>query len=160
MGAFDRIEDDVREFVSRLAGSIPQGVATLRVKPAPFPEGLVASLEPHRQDAAAVRVSAHNGDGMAYLQAGIGTQLEVLFQQNTYRGVDSLSEDFGPICEAIVSGGMKEVVWHRGGMLVRCITTIALQGGKRWRVYYSNSDASVFRIGESKRIIQYSPYTM
>jgi hypothetical protein len=158
MRAFERIEDDVREFFSRLSGRIPQGVATVQERPGSFPEGLVVSLAPRSRDAAPLKISAHNGDGTAYLQAGLGTLLEIVFHESTYRGVISLSEDFGPICEAVVAGRMKEVVWHRGKALVRCVTTIVLQDGKRWRGYYSNSDASLLRIGESKRVVQYSPY--
>lgn len=156
---YQRIEDDVRQFFAELVQRLPEGAAVLSERPGSFPEGLVVTLAPRRPDAAALTMDAHNGSGTVHLHAGLGTLLEVVFPEDRYTGVTSLKAEFGPICEAVLAGRISEVVWHRGKELVRCSTRILLDNGTRWRGYYSNSAASLLRIGESKQLVQYCSYT-
>jgi hypothetical protein len=155
--SLNRVEDDCREFFGELLGSLPEEAATLEERPGSFPQGIVLTLLPSREGAARLSLDAQNDDGIVNLRAGLGTVLEVEFKEQTYRGIESLREMFELACKAVVEGRLREIAWFQGDELVRCRSTI-VEGGVKRRWYYTTSQASLLRLGEVKRVVQYLPY--
>jgi hypothetical protein len=147
----------VNEVISRLAQSLPEGVATLAVKRNPALGGEWNSfiLTPTRPSAARIHVDVDEDSGIVFLSLGRGAVFEVPPEGRRYSDLSQLDE-VRALCLATIRGEFRETVWLKGEDVVggRGSATVGSEEvGDLWRQLFTNP----LRL-RKKRSFEYEAY--